>query len=206
MVAFSASIVVSVEFLADVIDCLVKVMTLVIFLLGSILIHEILTKLGSSLVDADGVANYSGAASCGVRKLAALHPSCLKSWNRIDCIKQPKETDTTNWTRECFSKTLHELKHFVSLLLCGLGLFARWLVTIFLVFRNLLTTLPLSKCLPSELDHFFIAVRQESDVIEHLGQEACNICSPTETEHINLIAGVIKSHKESIASYDMLVE
>jgi hypothetical protein len=88
---FPSSLFVGVEVLANVftkvVDGLVPMVVIVWLLLWSILIHEILTELGSSLVNTDSMTNHPSTTSCGVGKLATLHPSSLKAGNRVDCIK-----------------------------------------------------------------------------------------------------------------------
>jgi hypothetical protein len=142
---------------AQIVDYLTQMMVLVMFLVWKILIHQILTKLGSPLVNADCVADHFGATSCGVGKLASLHPSRLESGNGIDSIEQSKESDATDGSRECLAESFHESKHLVPLLSCLLGLFV--------VTSGLFSSLPLGKRLPGKLDHLFVAVGQETDIV-----------------------------------------
>lgn len=168
-------------------------------ILWTALIHEILPKLGSPLINAHSMANDHGTAPRSVRKPTALHPACLKPRYRIDSIKQTKKSNPPYRPGERLSKALEKVVH-------SLCLFFSLFVLVAVRIDHWRSALPLRKCFPSKPNHFLITVAQQTNVVEHLGQKPCNVGAPAETKHVNLITGTVEPHQEAIAAHHVLVK
>jgi hypothetical protein len=142
-------------FLVNVFSYILQGMMMSVLMFGSVLVHEILPKLCAAFINADGVSDDLGRTSSSVGELAALHPCRLESRHRVDRIKKTQEPNSADWPRERLPEALHEAEELARLVVY-LGI---------IVLAISATALPLGKCLPRKLDHFLVAVRQESNVV-----------------------------------------
>lgn len=54
--------------------------------------------------------------------------------------------------------------------------------------------------------HFFIPMRQESDVIQHLGEKSGDVCAAREAENIDLISRAVEAHQKAVAADDVFIK
>ena len=132
--------------LLQLMQLLPRGMTILALPMRRALINQVLPKLCSPLINTHRMSDHLRRRPGRIRELAPSHPRALKLRHAINRIKQSQEPNPPNRPRKRLAESLQKLIHLL-LLLDTLGRVIRP------------SGLPLGKRLPSETNHFFVAVR-----------------------------------------------
>lgn len=118
-------------------------------------------ELEAALVDCDGVSDMSRCRTSNVA-VGFAEERNLKFANTVDAVEESQEMDTDIRTAERRFELCHVSMQFAVLISLG------HVPSGVLVF---------AVCVPSKGDHFFVSAREESDVVDHFGEESRRVCT-----------------------------
>lgn len=141
-------------------------------------------ELDAALVDTDRVAGDGGARLARV----AMRDIARELRDAVDGIEQAQE--------------LHPLDGPTH----GLAAQSQLVVRLLSARMRLRRKLPVREGLPHKGDELLVVGADQTDIVEHLVQEARRVCAAREPEQVDLAAGFPAAREEAVAADDMFVE